>query len=63
MKYTDLVMLDIKHIEDAAHKELTGKGNENILGFAKYLEEKNIDYWNYDCSSFSVTFNLYDYPL
>lgn len=26
-------------------------------------EEKNIDYWNYDCSSFSVTFNLYDYPL
>lgn len=43
--YTDLVMLDIKHIDSEAHRELTGKSNENILGFAEYLEEKNIPLW------------------
>ena len=42
MKYTDLVMLDIKHINSASHKILTGKENYNILSFAKYLESKNI---------------------
>lgn len=42
---TDLVMLDIKHIGSEAHKELTGHGNENILGFAKYLSERSIPLW------------------
>ena len=37
---TDLVMLDIKHIDSASHKLITGHGNENVLGFAKYLNEK-----------------------
>ncbi len=45
MIYTDLVMLDIKHIDTEKHKELTGHGNENILAFAKYLESKNISLW------------------
>lgn len=45
MGYTDLVMLDIKHIKSENHKALTGMGNENILFFAKYLEEKNIPLW------------------
>lgn len=45
MENTDLVMLDIKHIDNAAHKELTGKGNEGILAFAKYLEGKNVPVW------------------
>lgn len=45
MKYTDLVMLDIKHIDSEAHKDLTGKGNEGVLAFAKYLEAKNIPLW------------------
>ena len=45
MKYTDLVMLDIKHISSASHKILTGKENSNILSFAKYLESKNIPLW------------------
>lgn len=45
MEHTDLVMLDIKHIDNAAHKELTGKGNEGILAFAKYLEGKNVSVW------------------
>ncbi len=45
MALTDLVMLDIKHIDSEAHKQLTGRGNENILAFAKYLAEKSIPLW------------------
>ena len=45
MKYTDLVLLDVKHIDSEAHKGLTGHGNESILAFAKYLEAKNIPIW------------------
>lgn len=45
LKYTDLVMLDIKHIDDAEHKKLTGMSNVNILDFAKYLSEKNMPMW------------------
>jgi pyruvate-formate lyase-activating enzyme len=45
VKHTDLVMLDIKHIDSAAHKTLTGMDNKNILAFAKFLEEKNIALW------------------
>ena len=37
IKYTDLVMLDIKEIESDKHKELTGHKNENILAMAQYL--------------------------
>ena len=42
---TDLVMLDIKHIDSAAHRELTGFANGGILAFAKLLEEKNVPVW------------------
>ncbi|MBE6795938.1 MAG: pyruvate formate lyase-activating protein [Ruminococcaceae bacterium] len=45
MQYTDLVMLDIKHIDTSRHLELTGKENKNILEFSKYLEKKNIPLW------------------
>ena len=45
LEFTDLVMLDIKHIENDYHKALTGHENKNILAFAKYLEEKNIPLW------------------
>ena len=45
MKLTDLVLLDIKHIDSAAHEKLTGQGNERPLAFAKYLEEKKIPVW------------------
>ncbi len=45
LEYTDLVMLDIKHIKEENHIALTGKSNKNILDFAKYLEEKNIPIW------------------
>lgn len=45
LKYTNLVLLDIKHIDDFEHKKLTGMSNINILDFAKYLSEKNIAVW------------------
>ncbi len=45
MTLTDLVMLDIKHIDPEKHKELTSQPNEPILGFAEYLSEKNVDTW------------------
>ncbi len=45
LKYTDLVLLDIKHIDSNKHKELTGHKNENILEFAKYLNQKQVPMW------------------
>ncbi len=38
----DLVMLDIKHIDEDEHKKLTRHTNQNILEFAKYLDEKDV---------------------
>ncbi len=45
MKYTDLVLLDIKHIIDDEHKKLTTHSNKNILAFAKYLSDINKPVW------------------
>lgn len=45
MKYTDLVMLDIKEIDDKRHKELTSSSNENILDMARYLSEIDKPVW------------------
>jgi pyruvate formate lyase activating enzyme len=45
MTLTDLVMLDIKHIDPEKHKELTSQPNTNILKFAAYLDEKHVDMW------------------
>ncbi len=45
LSFTDLVMLDIKHIEPDFHKTLTGVSNENILDFARHLEKRNIPLW------------------
>lgn len=45
LKYTDLVLLDIKHINPAKHKQLTGFNNENILSFAKFLNTLNKPVW------------------
>lgn len=45
LKYTDLVMLDIKHMDSENHKSLTGIGNENILRFAEHLRDLKIPVW------------------
>lgn len=46
MKYTDLFMLDIKHIDDAAHRKLTGQTNQNILEMAAYLSDHGKAMWS-----------------
>ncbi|MBS6952358.1 MAG: pyruvate formate lyase-activating protein [Enterocloster asparagiformis] len=42
---TDLVLLDIKHIDPQEHVRLCGQPQENILAFARYLEQKRIPVW------------------
>lgn len=45
MEVTDLVMLDIKHIDDEEHIKLTGHSNKNILMFAQYLDKLKKPVW------------------
>lgn len=45
MENTDLVMLDLKHIDPEKHRALTGHTNENILDFARYLNEIGKPMW------------------
>lgn len=45
LSVTDLVLLDIKHIDDAKCKELVGVSNKLELNFAKYLSDNNIPIW------------------
>lgn len=45
MKVTDLVMLDIKHIDEEQHKILTGKTGKNILEMARQMSEMGQPMW------------------
>ena len=45
LKYTDLVLLDIKHIDNQKAIDLVGAPNKNNLNFAKYLSDNNIPMW------------------
>ena len=45
MKYTDLLLFDIKHIDSDEHKKLTGWPNDNILDCARYLSEIGKPIW------------------
>ena len=45
LKFTDLVILDIKHIDNEKCINLTGLSNTNELEFAKYCSENNIKMW------------------
>lgn len=45
LNYTDLVLLDIKHIDPIKCKDLVGVSNERELKFAEYLSQNNIDMW------------------
>jgi len=45
MSVTDLVMLDIKHIDPDEHIKLTSQKQDNIVRFAKYLDSMNIPVW------------------
>lgn len=45
MAVTDLVMLDIKHIDPQEHIKLTMQKNDKILDYVRYLNEINKDVW------------------
>lgn len=45
MKYTDLLLVDIKHIDEEQHQILTGRTNKNILDMAEYLSEIGKPVW------------------
>ncbi len=45
LNVTDLVLLDIKHINDQKCKDLVGFSNKKELEFAKYLSSNNIPVW------------------
>ena len=45
MKYTDLVILDLKEWSDEKHKQLTGMGNDNIKEMAVWLSEHGKTMW------------------
>ena len=45
MQSTDLVLLDIKHIDSEQHRWLTGHPNENILDCARYLSDIRKPVW------------------
>lgn len=42
---TDLVMLDIKHIDPEEHKKLCSQPNDGILAFARLLDERHVNTW------------------
>jgi pyruvate formate lyase activating enzyme len=45
LTYTDLILLDIKHIDRKKHISLTGMANEHILEFAHFLSVQSIPVW------------------
>ncbi|MBQ9519230.1 MAG: pyruvate formate lyase-activating protein, partial [Firmicutes bacterium] len=45
MEYTDLILLDIKHIDNDRHIKITGAKNSNILDMAKYLSDIKKPVW------------------
>jgi len=45
MQYTDIVLMDIKHMNTEQHKLLTGQTNEKTLAFIQYLQELSKPVW------------------
>ncbi|STR40391.1 pyruvate formate-lyase activating enzyme [Klebsiella michiganensis] len=45
LEVTDLVMLDLKQMNDEIHQNLVGVSNHRTLEFARYLSNKNINVW------------------
>ena len=45
MQYPDLILLDIKHIDEKEHIRLTGHTNKNILDLATYLSDMKKPVW------------------
>lgn len=57
MEVTDLVMLDIKHIDPEEHKILTGHSNERILAFLEFMDQHNMNIWIRHVIVPNITYN------
>ena len=44
-KYTDLLLLDVKHIDDKLHMKLTGGSNKNVFKMAEFREKSGKNMW------------------
>lgn len=42
LPYLDLILFDLKHLNDETHRALTGAGNKDILANLKTLVERNV---------------------
>ena len=45
MKYTDLVILDLKEMDEEKHMKLTGCPYSNILAMAQEISDLGVDLW------------------
>lgn len=45
LRYTDLVLLDLKQMNNQRHKALTGQPNDRILKFARWLSDRGTAMW------------------
>lgn len=45
MELTDLVMLDIKHVDEEGHRQLTGQSGENIRDMAREMSDLGQPMW------------------
>lgn len=45
LKYTDLVLLDIKHVDNGGYKSLTGQGKKPLDDFLSTLSKHNSKLW------------------
>jgi pyruvate formate lyase activating enzyme len=60
LEYTDLVLLDIKTINNTLHKKLTGISQDKPLAFLNYLQEINKPTWIRHVVVPTLTFNEKD---
>jgi pyruvate formate lyase activating enzyme len=44
-KHTDLVLLDVKHMDEKMHIKLTGASNKNMFKMAEFREKSEKDMW------------------
>ncbi|TYQ13195.1 UNVERIFIED_CONTAM: pyruvate formate lyase activating enzyme [Acetivibrio alkalicellulosi] len=45
LKSTDLVLLDIKHVDEEKHKKIAGVENDKIKKFATFVSDQGIPIW------------------
>lgn len=45
MKVTDLLLMDLKHIDPEEHRKLTGRPNDNILDMFRFLSDTGKPIW------------------